>query len=61
MNGVVDVGLNNPALPREMRDERLVRTKIPRNEGSDQVVTAFNRITDVLESLAERQGSKPVN
>ena len=33
----------------------------PRNQGSDQVATALNRITDVLEHLAERQDPEPVN
>ena len=32
-----------------------------RNEGGDQVATVFNRITDVLERLAEPQGLEPVN
>ena len=31
------------------------------NEGGDQVTTALNRITDVLECLAERQGPELVN
>ena len=31
------------------------------NEGDNQVATAINRITDILERLAERQGSGPIN
>ena len=31
------------------------------NEGDNQVVTAINHMTDILERLPERQGPRPVN
>ena len=32
-----------------------------RNKEGDQVATAINRITDILEHLAERQGPEPAD
>ena len=31
------------------------------NEGNNQVATAINRMMDILEQLAERQGPGPIN
>ena len=50
--------------PQAHGDDQGSATKLNQgqiNEGDNQVATAINHMTDILERLAERQGPGPVN
>ena len=49
-------GFRQPCTPERGEGSATGSNQNPRNEESDQMATALNRITDVLEHLAERQG-----
>ena len=54
-------GRQQPRTPERGEGAAIGLNQSLRTKGSDQVATALNRITDVLEHLAERQGPEPVN
>ena len=54
-------GFRQPCTPERGERSATGPNQNLRNEGGDQVATPLNRITDVLERLAERQGPEPVN
>ena len=54
-------GFRQPRTPERGEGSATGPNQNPRNEEGDQVATAINRMTDILERLAERQGPEPVN
>ncbi|XP_027171917.1 uncharacterized protein LOC113771541 [Coffea eugenioides] len=54
-------GFRQPRTPERGEGSTIGPNQNPRNEEGDQVATAINRMTDILERLAERQGPEPVN
>ena len=54
-------GARQPSTPDRGEGSATRSNQNPRNEEGDQVATVINRMTDVLERLAERQRPDPVN
>nr|XP_027109240.1 uncharacterized protein LOC113729108 [Coffea arabica] len=54
-------GIRQPCTPERGEGSVTGPNQNPRNEEGDQVATAINRITDVLECLVECQGPEPAN
>nr|XP_027109174.1 uncharacterized protein LOC113729046 [Coffea arabica] len=54
-------GIRQSCTPETGEESETGPNQNPRNEEGDQVVTVINRMTDILERLAERQGLEPVD